>query len=266
MTSKDPGTAPTRATEVSIEINAPIEAVWKALNDAEELTRWFPLEAGVNPDGTVWMSWGSDFRFEGKPEIVEPPHRLRTTAGPGPMATDVFLEARGGKTVLRLVQSGFGPGAEWDSELDATHRGWIFQLRGLKHYLEVHRGTPRCVAWARKLISLAPEEAWQKLVRDGGLVTEGSLDGLKQGNAFRIRMATGDTFEGEVAANDAPLSFAAITRNWNRALLQIRFDDLPLRGYRDVNLWLSTYGVAEAEVRALENRWKALLDRLFPAA
>ena len=263
MNSNVPEPAATRATQVSIEINAPIEAVWKALNDAEELTRWFPLEAGTNPDGSVWMSWGGDFRFEGKPEIVEPPHRLRTTAGPGPMATDIFLEARGGKTHVRLVQSGFGAGAEWNEELDATHRGWVFQLRGLKHYLEIHRGTPRRVAWARKIFSLTPAEAWQRLVRGGELVAEGALDGLKHGETFRIRLVTGDTFEGEILANDAPLAFSGITTNWNRAILQIRFDDLPLRGYRDVNLWLSTYGVADAEVRALETRWKGLLDRLF---
>ena len=29
---------PTRSVEETIEIDAPIEAVWKALNDAEELT------------------------------------------------------------------------------------------------------------------------------------------------------------------------------------------------------------------------------------
>ncbi|MGH9858845.1 MAG: SRPBCC family protein, partial [Candidatus Acidiferrales bacterium] len=47
----------TRSVEETIEINAPVEAVWKALTDAEELTRWFPLKAGENPDGTVWMAW-----------------------------------------------------------------------------------------------------------------------------------------------------------------------------------------------------------------
>ncbi len=48
-----------RAVEREIEIDAPVGAVWKALTDAEELTRWFPLNAGVTPGvgGSVWMSW-----------------------------------------------------------------------------------------------------------------------------------------------------------------------------------------------------------------
>ena len=50
--------AAVRSVEQVIEINAPIEAVWKALNDPVELVRWFPLEAGVNADGSIWMSWG----------------------------------------------------------------------------------------------------------------------------------------------------------------------------------------------------------------
>ena len=49
----------TRAVEREIEIDAPLAAVWKALTDADELTRWFPLNAGVTPGvgGSVWMSW-----------------------------------------------------------------------------------------------------------------------------------------------------------------------------------------------------------------
>lgn len=46
----------TRSVEQIIEIDAPVEAIWKALTDAEEMTRWFPLEAGTNPDGSVWTT------------------------------------------------------------------------------------------------------------------------------------------------------------------------------------------------------------------
>jgi uncharacterized protein YndB with AHSA1/START domain len=251
-----------RATEASIEIDAPIEAVWKALNDAEELTRWFPLQAGVNPDGSVWMAWGDDFRFEGKPEVLDAPRYMRTSMLT--MLTEVFLEARAGRTHLRLVQSGFGAGAEWDSELDATHRGWEFQLRGLKLYLERHRGTPRRVVWARRMHSLERPEAWRGLLGAEGLLGEGSLDGVRPGDPFRFRTADGDLFEGEATHHAPPLDFAGIVASWNDAYLRIWADDLPLRGYRDVNLWLSTYGLTPAEVEGLEKRWAALLARLFP--
>ncbi|HET6639495.1 MAG TPA: SRPBCC domain-containing protein, partial [Gemmatimonadota bacterium] len=39
----------TRAAKGEIAIDAPVEVVWKALTDARELERWFPLEARVKP-------------------------------------------------------------------------------------------------------------------------------------------------------------------------------------------------------------------------
>jgi uncharacterized protein YndB with AHSA1/START domain len=51
----------TRKLEAKVEIAAPAEAVWQALTDTTEVTRWFPLEAGTNPDGTVWIAWARSF-------------------------------------------------------------------------------------------------------------------------------------------------------------------------------------------------------------
>lgn len=256
-----PGAAAGRTTETSIEIQAPIEAVWKALNDAEEITRWFPLEAGVNPDGSLWMSWGGDFRFEGKADVVEPPHHIRTSAGP--MVTEFLLETRGRNTHVRVVQSGFAPGAEWDAELEATHRGWMFQLGGLKHYLERHRGTPRRVAWARKMFSLTREQAWARLLSPAGIQFDGTPSALRASGPFSLRTSGGDRLEGTVSHFQPPLEFAGTVKNLNDAYLRISLDDLPLRGYRDVNLWLSTYGLPQAQVEGLQKRWAETLEELF---
>jgi len=263
----------TRSVEETIEINAPVEAVWKALNDAEEMTRWFPLKAGENPDGTVWMAWGDDFKFVGRVEASEPLRYLRTVPvfppGQQPqvkMATEVWLEARAGKTHVRIVQSGFLADASWNEEFDGTRRGWHFQLRGLKLYLERHLGTPRLVAWVRRFRDVGMEEAWRRLMTRHALLAEGALDGLRAGDRYRFRTAAGDTFEGAVHAYIADKEFAGTVENWNHAFLRVQLDELPMRKYRDVNLWLQTYGVPEAEVRALESRWRELLDRLFPAA
>jgi uncharacterized protein YndB with AHSA1/START domain len=40
---------PARRFEMTIDVNAPADAVWSALTEARELTRWFPLEARVVP-------------------------------------------------------------------------------------------------------------------------------------------------------------------------------------------------------------------------
>jgi len=258
--SKEAASARTRSTDEQIEIDAPIETVWKALNDPEELKRWFPLDAGVNPDGSVWMSWG-DFRFESKPEIVEPPHHLRAVTGP--MVMEIFLESHGGKTRVRIVQSGFGHGAEWDSEIEATRSGWWFQLRGLQHYLEVHRGSPRRVVWARQPFSISRAEAWKRVMSPQALLREGRIEGLREGESYRIVTADGDVLEGVAYKSEPPHDFVASVNNLNRSFLRVQFDDLPMRGQKDVGLWLSTYGLPEAQVRGIEERWRAMLARLF---
>ena len=50
-----------REVRKDVFIRQPPDIVWKALAEAEELARWFPLEARVTPGvgGSIWLSWGS---------------------------------------------------------------------------------------------------------------------------------------------------------------------------------------------------------------
>ena len=53
-----------------IEIAAPVDEVWKALTDPQELTKWFPLEARITPGvgGSLFLSWGP--AWEGETQIL----------------------------------------------------------------------------------------------------------------------------------------------------------------------------------------------------
>lgn len=277
--SATPPKKQTRAIEKEIEINAPIATVWKALTAAKELTQWFPLEAGENPDGTMWMSWRNEFKFASRIEVAEPPHHIRTVpvqsnwsqdkaekenaageAAPAwGMATDFYLEARGGKTAVRLVHSGFSPEADWDALYDGTQTGWNFQLWALRHYLEKHCGTSRHVAFVREFLkNISREAAWQMLFGTNGLL--GQLDGLRPGDRYAIRTATGDEFTGVIHSLQPPHDFSATVENFNHALLRVHLDEL--FGYRDVNFQLSTYGISPEQVDALESRTRRLLQSL----
>lgn len=173
---------PTRAVEGKIEINAPIEKVWKALTDAEELTRWFPLDAKVTPGkgGTIYVSWGPPYEGTNEIFIWEENRRLKLadkwsehshgeevqeieSGRPAQVAMDFQLEKAGNKTILRVVHSGFGMSGDWEDEFDATNRGWKFELNSLKHYLENHEGERRLVIWARTLLLNTREEIWLPL-------------------------------------------------------------------------------------------------------
>src|SRR5688572_30253431 len=68
----------TRNIVQEIEIDAPVEAVWKALTDAQELTGWLCEEARVTPNegGSFWVSWGEGQAGESRIESWEPGRRL----------------------------------------------------------------------------------------------------------------------------------------------------------------------------------------------
>ena len=261
-----------RAFDLSLEIDAPVDAVWKALTDAAELSNWFPLDARVKPGegGSIFVSWGPDCEGEAPITAWEPNRRFQWTemfkpkgeSEPVPVTIDYTLEAKGGRTVLRLVHSGFGRGEGWDGFYDSISRGWKFELRGLRHYLQHHRGQKREVIWSRKPISLSPEDAAKRIIGAKGSVLRGPIDTMTEGDAYRLDAVDGgslDHLEGEVQVNGLPLSFAATVTNLNKSYL--RFEIESMGGQREIWLWLSTYGVDKSARERIEREWNAAIDK-----
>lgn len=260
MTSHDD----TRSHDIEIEIDAPVEAVWKALTDAEELTRWVALDARVTPGqgGSIWLSWGVDAEGEIPIEIWEPNRHLRQ--GPEPQTVDYYLEGRGGGTVLRLVHAGFGAGADSDAEYEATRTGWALFLRNLRHYLERHPGKPGTVTVVSRPTNLPVDDAWRRLMSPAGLLAQGTLDAPKAGDRYAIQTSTGDALAGIVQLFDPPLLFGATLEHLDDALLGISFNYGG--GPPSAAVELRAYGVAPDRVDAERARWEALLQRVYPSA
>ncbi len=280
----------TRSHEHTLTIDAPPDAVWHAITDAGELTRWFPLEARVRPGkgGSILYSWGPDMEGDSAIEVWEPGRHLRTgwmEPAPGAVgmdekasggsaalfreqaearrqiAVDWHLEGKGGKTVLRLVHSGFSKAREWDSEYDATRRGWEFELYSLRHYLENHRGKDRQAFWLRQPTQATAAEVWSALTGRGRMLKEGSLDGLGTGDRYAVTLASGDRLEGMVQIHTPPTDFAGTVDGMGNGLFRLGYEDFFQPP--EANLWLSTWGVPAAEVEALRDRWGKLLKRLL---
>lgn len=265
----------TRKIDKKVEIDASIEAVWKALTDAEELMRWFPLDARSNPGpgGTIWYSWGPPYEGESQIEIWDPPRRLRLKSDWGhgesekgradleQVAMDFTLESEGGKTILRLVHSGFDAGADWDDEFDGTNRGWELEFLGLKHYLERHAGRNRKAVWARTKVELSREEVWQRLTGAGGL----NIQGMKEGDSFDRLTSSTERLQGRVLLCRPPQDFCAVLVNWNDAFLRVSVERWSKpRLHAEPTLWLSTYNLMNFQVMAFQTSWTKLLTRLFP--
>ena len=78
---------PTRSHEERIALaDVPPEVVWRALTDAEELARWFPLAARVEGvGGAISLSWGQQGTETVVIEVWEPgPRGLRCRCRVGP--------------------------------------------------------------------------------------------------------------------------------------------------------------------------------------
>ena len=59
-------TRPARQASVTLPLEAPVDTVWRALTDPEELVRWFPTNAAVNPQkgGAFVISWDGAWQWE----------------------------------------------------------------------------------------------------------------------------------------------------------------------------------------------------------
>jgi len=252
-----------RKIEKQIEIEAPPEAVWKALTTGEGLTRWFPLEANVEPGvgGKITLSWGPEWQATSEITAWEPNHRIAWGTGK-PVRMEVAIEARGGKTIVRLVQSSFSTGADWEKEFyDSTDYGWVFMLVNLRHYLERHSSAARGVAWPRVKAEIARPAIYDRLTSYGGIFADGAAKDLKECTRYSLRASTGDTWSGEVKFVREPRGFCVTVEQLNDGLAWLTIEGAAPP--HDVQLWFSTYGVAEARVKQLEARWAEELQRIL---
>jgi uncharacterized protein YndB with AHSA1/START domain len=128
----------------------PIERVWAALTEADQLQKWFgakTAEIDLRPGGTMHLVWEnmaaraivetvnptSHFSWRWKPgTIVDDP--TRPLAEQEPLTLVEFtLETAEGGTRLRLVESGFAAFDESQriSALNQNNEGWDGCFKGL---------------------------------------------------------------------------------------------------------------------------------------
>jgi uncharacterized protein YndB with AHSA1/START domain len=259
----------TRAQEHEIVIDAPIESVWKAITDAEELTRWFVEEATVEPGvgGTIAISWGGAEKGKSRIEVWEPNHKLRLAKMPPdtgtatldaqtPMIQEYTIERRDGKTVLRLVHSGIPDTPDWDGFYDGTNAGWPSFFRALRHYLEHHRGKPRS---SIKIVGKLPgslEDCWARLTGPEGFGFEPIA-----GRTFSTRAGSGDTLHGDVVFAKGPSMLELTIAELDEAFFAHAMACAGANQF--VYTVLSVYGKSETEVEVIRGRWHTWLTDLL---
>lgn len=135
-----------RKLELEVEVPGTPEEVWRAIATGPGISSWYvphTVEERQNGAATASFGPGPEMQIAGRVAAWEPPHRIVFDGGEGAggLAFEWLVEARdGGSCVVRLVNSGFGDGAEWDAQYDGMAEGWQLFLLNLRLHLEHFRG------------------------------------------------------------------------------------------------------------------------------
>jgi uncharacterized protein YndB with AHSA1/START domain len=142
---------------VEVSIDAPPDAVWRAVSDPAEIRRWF---------GWDYPALDEEIRYIFIDHATQVPPQSIDLGG-----QTLELVPDGSRTVVRLVCAGGVADAKWDDIYDAMEEGWRTFFHQLKYYLERRAGQDRrtlyltgtvpAPAVVAALEAAAPGEPWQ---------------------------------------------------------------------------------------------------------
>ena len=141
--------------EKTIELNAPVSRVWKALTDHEEFGKWFrvrletPFVPGQVARGQITYPGYEHVRWEAVVQKMEPERLFSFTWHPyavdpdkdysmePPTLVEFTLQKTPGGTLLRIVESGFDklPAGRRDEAFRMNEEGWAGQCENIATYV-----------------------------------------------------------------------------------------------------------------------------------
>lgn len=188
---------PVRTLELHVDIDAPLEAAWKAVTEGPGLANWFAPVGEVSGPGlgeTVKTGWGPEMMMAVTVDAWEPLRHVRWLdesgwSGPGTsMTVDYFFSTENGKTRVRLVQSAFGASEGWDDIFAGMETGWTYFLYNLRVYLETHLGRVRRMISERLESPVDRARMWRHIASGAaGLLVAGAT--VKVGEAVQVQLA-----------------------------------------------------------------------------
>ncbi len=199
-----------RSVEAHTEVPGTPEEVWRAIATGEGISSWFvPTTVEGRVGGKTVSSFGPGMDAESTITAWHPPHRYvaetggaasgeaeasgageaggdgggeeardpqgGAEAGPGRVATEWIVEARGGdRCVVRVVHRWFADDDSWDGEFEGHAYGWATSyFRMLQLYLAHFSGEPCSPALVMAMSEASAPESWKR-VRSGFQVDDRS--------------------------------------------------------------------------------------------
>lgn len=162
----------TRSIELEVEVPGTPEEVWEAIATGPGLSSWYvPHRVEGREGGAVSLSFGPGMDVTAEVLVWEPQRRVVFGGGGGPgLVFEFLVEPRsGGSCVVRLVNSGFGTGEEWDDQFDGMAEGWGVFLTNLRLHLEHFAGRAATPMLPTATWVGPRDTAWQRLLDELGL-------------------------------------------------------------------------------------------------
>jgi uncharacterized protein YndB with AHSA1/START domain len=142
--------------EKTIDLNAPIERVWRAVSDHKEFGAWFkvkleaPFAVGQEARGGITHPGYEHVTWRAQVVAIEPPKRFAFTWHPygidpdvdytkeEPTLVEFLLEPAGTGTRLTIIESGFDkvPAHRREEAFRMNDGGWTQQVQNIKAHVE----------------------------------------------------------------------------------------------------------------------------------
>jgi hypothetical protein len=188
--------------------------------------------------------------------VWEPPHRVVFDGGDGVpgLAFEWLVEARdGGTCIVRLVNSGFGNGGEWDDQYNAMTEGWRMFLVNLRLHLTHFAGQAATTSLPGAVWTGPSDTAWAKLC------TELRVPAAPvEGDRLDVRAADAPPLGGTVA-DVAPTRITLLLDSPAPGVAVIAAE--AMGDVVQVSVWSYLHGAtADAAAARDEPLWQAWLD------
>ena len=142
--------------EKTIQLNAPLERVWRALTDHREFSKWFrvnlesPFVVGTVTRGRITYPGYEHLVMEVVVKTIEPQRLFSFTWHPyavdlnidyskeKPTLVEFRLEPKDGGTLLSVTESGFDavPAVRRDEAFRMNSGGWEEQMKNIQAYVD----------------------------------------------------------------------------------------------------------------------------------
>jgi len=262
-----------RTIHAEIRTSASPQQVWEAWANPQKIAGWFVARATGEGKPGETMTWFFDeFGFAQPLEVVESvpgKHFVLKWEPPEgePGILEIQIEREGGSTLIRLINSGFKEGAQWDEEYEGVNSGWRMSLAILKHYLENYFGRSKQTLLVMEPAAFQYDQLLSNFLDSSKLarwLTKSGTIGIV-GDPCNLALRDGDKLTGRVLA----VTSREVTLSWNEIGGTLELKGFSMGPQRVVGVRRTSWKLdREAAARLKPSLEKAVarFAALYPAA